>query len=307
MKPTGTDIWFGPGGLKGVFGAGVALGLHEAARRGEIDPGGHALRLFGSSVGCLNAVYLATGNAEHGLPIYQHEIAGMINPGNLLPSLAARLANRLAAGVGRSQRTMPPSVLNVDHVFDVMRRLTPAIVEQIRAARLPVFAETLDLGSNAFRHVDLRRSPAPLHSIRHALNCFPFSLSGDDRMFDSSIKGYGFPELLKQVSGRRLVVVLNNPPQLRIRDRWGEIAAALLAARRNVAQLYLRRPLTRRAAIHAAMAGASRVLLVCPRRPLWLKDRSDFERVHADGRSLARGIVQFIQKPAENEALFHGA
>jgi hypothetical protein len=307
MKPTGTDIWFGPGGLRGVFGAGVALGLQEAERHGEIDLSDPALRLFGSSVGCLNAVYLATGNAEHGLPIYRHEIAGMIKPANLLPSLAARLANRVAAQVGRRDRAAPPSVLNVDHVFDVMRRRTPGIVEQIRAARLPVFAETLDLGRNEFCHVDLRQSPAPLRSIRHALNCFPFSLSGDDRMLDSSMKGYGFSELLEQGTGRRLVVVLNNPPQLRMRDRWGEVAAALLSARRSVASLYLRRPLTRRAALRAAITRSGRALLIFPRRPLCLKNRADFERVHADGLSLARQIVQFVQEPSARKAPFRGA
>ena len=52
--------------------------------------------------------------------------------------------DRLAARVGQPGMATPPSVLNVDHVFDVMSRLTPAIVEQIRAAHLPVFAETLD-------------------------------------------------------------------------------------------------------------------------------------------------------------------
>ena len=201
MKPMGTDIWFGPGGLKGVFGAGVALGLQDADRRGDFDLGGNSLRLFGSSVGCLNAVYLATGNAACGLPIYREEIAGLVRPRNLLPSLAVRMANCLAAGVGRPRWAAPPSVLDIDHVFDVMRRRTPAVVQQIRAARLPVFAEAVDAGSSEFCHVDLRVSPAPLDSIGHALNCFPFSLSGDDRMFDSSIKGYGFLELLRQDAG----------------------------------------------------------------------------------------------------------
>ena len=49
------DIWFGPGGLSGVFGAGVAYGLQQSFSQSEIDVA--KVRLFGSSVGCLNAVF----------------------------------------------------------------------------------------------------------------------------------------------------------------------------------------------------------------------------------------------------------
>ena len=69
----------------------------------------------------------------------------------------------------------------------------------------------------------------------------------------------------------------------------------MLSGRPTVARLYLRRDATRRAAITAARDRAGRVLLVCPRRPLRLNRRSDFERVHAEGRTLATQIVQFIE------------
>ena len=294
----GIDIWFGPGGLKGVFGAGVALGLHDASRRGEMHLRGSSLRLFGSSVGCLNAVYLATGNAECGLPIYREDIAGLVKPQNLLPSVAARIVNCLSAGVGRSNLATPRNVLDVDQVFEVMRHRTPEIVEQIRAALLPVFAEVVDIGTCEFRHINLCTSPAPLCAIRHALNCFPFSVCGDDRLFDSGIKGYGFLKLLPQDTGRRLVVILNEPPRFGSRDRWGEIAAAVLSARRYVTRLYVRRRATRRAAIRAALRRAGDVMLISPHRPLRLNRQSDFERVHAEGRTLAQRIVQFIREPA---------
>ena len=82
-----TDIWFGPGAEKGVFGAGVALGLQESMARGQIDSS--QFRLYGSSIGCLNAVFLATGNASCGLRIFQEETQKLVTASNLVPATGA--------------------------------------------------------------------------------------------------------------------------------------------------------------------------------------------------------------------------
>ncbi len=87
MDARTTDIWFGPGAKKGVFGAGVALGLQQSMARREIDPS--QFRLYGSSIGCLNAVFLATGNTDCGLSIFQEETQKLVTASNLVPATGA--------------------------------------------------------------------------------------------------------------------------------------------------------------------------------------------------------------------------
>jgi hypothetical protein len=288
MDQPEVDIWFGPGGLRGVFGAGVACGLQAAIERGECDPS--RLRLFGSSVGCLNAVFLATGNAGCGLDIYREDVAPLIRPSNLLPSAAARLGNWMSRPLGR--RIFPvPSVLNVDHVFQVMQRRAPDITEQLGQSPMPVFAESLDRDTGEFRHVHLQGVQDPLSVIRGALNCFPFTWLDNSPSLDSGIRGYGFDRLLDAAGPRKAVVVLNEPATPRFRNHLYGVLAATLAANPRVSQLYLRRQTRCCRAIHVARHSDQALLLV-PSRPIVAKPNG-FLEMHEEGRIAAREIIRF--------------
>ena len=115
----------------------------------------------------------------------------------MLPSVAARMANRVARATGHSRPLCRvPNVLDVDHVFAVMGRRTPNIAAELRASPTPVFAECVDGRSGDFQHEHLQRSPEPLAAIRRSLNCFPFACLANSDAFDSGVRGYGFAQLL---------------------------------------------------------------------------------------------------------------
>lgn len=289
MNQLGMDIWFGPGGIKGVFGAGVAGRLQDALRDGAMDPS--RVRLYGSSVGCLTAAYLATGNAADGLSIFQRDTRDLIILSNLLPSLGTRLVNRLGHV---ARRTTPvfrvPGVLNVGHVLRVIEHRTPQFLRQLRCAPMPVFAETYHLVSSQFRHTDLRAAADPLGEIRKSLNCFPFAGSPEVDFVDSDIKGYGFAELLHD-GLRSVVIVLNEPLTPRLADTISGIGCATLSADRAVASLYLNRRRNRFRAIAQARQRPRDVMLIAPQRRFKLRQFQDFESAYAAGQEAAERII----------------
>ncbi len=196
METKPIDIWFGPGAQKGVFGAGVALGLQEALDSGEIDSS--QIRLYGSSVGCLTVAFLATGNAGIGLQIFQEETRQLAKLPNLLPALAARSVNGMLRVSRLSQSGLRvPNVLNLDHVFGVMEKRTPEIADQLQRSPVTAFAETADR-SGAFRFSKLQSADDPLDEIRSALNFVPFTHLPDTEGMDSAINGFGFADLLSR-------------------------------------------------------------------------------------------------------------
>lgn len=289
------DIWFGPGGLKGVFGAGVAAELQFAIQRGDIDPS--KLRLFGSSVGCLTATYLATGNAENGIRVFLEDVQGLITPANLLPSLGARFANRVMRTAGGTQHAFRvPSVLNVDHALDVMMRRTPNVLSELRDAAMPAFAEYVHVRTGDFRHIDLQSSPQPLQVIRDSLSCFPFAWSRETDVLDAGIAGYGFLNLIRR-GLRKLAVVLNSDPSPRMRDPLYGFASAVLAASGPISRLYLSRERNQRLAVQAAEQCTSRVVVIAPAGPTCLQNDSDFQRCYDEGRNAARRVIAFVHVP----------
>jgi hypothetical protein len=282
------DIWFGPGALRGVFGAGVAWALQRAIDDGRLDP--RRLRLYGSSVGCLNALYLATGNADCGLDVYREDVAQLIHPRRLLPSMTVRAGNRLRAALGRGPRRVPP-VLDVEHVFAVMRRRTPHIAEQLRESPTAVFAELLDRRSGQYRHQHLQSAADPLQIVRHALHCFPFAYLDDRDSLDSGIGGYGFPQLL-ETSATPLAIVLNEPPGAWFSGHVSGILSAAIAASPSVSRLYLRRQAACVRAVALARKKPADVLLLHPARPVQRNPRG-FLDAHAEGRQAAERILAF--------------
>ena len=291
MSARTIDIWFGPGAAKGVFGAGVAHALQESIHRRELDAS--QIRLYGSSVGCLTAVFLATGNAACGLEIFQQETDKVVSTSNLVPALGARLVNRLASAAGgRASLVAVPSVLNLEHVFAVMARRTPNIVDQLRCSPTPIFAESVDRQGN-FLHTELRSSKKPLQEIRHSLNYVPFAGASDSDLMDSVINGYGFIELVRS-SQRPLVVVLNVRPTTRSRFTIGDLACAVLSADASIAQLYLRRRGNRRSACESAFQARPRVLIVSPPQIVNLARPSDFDAAHRLGQQAADRILNFV-------------
>ncbi len=285
MDDKTTDIWFGPGAEKGVFGAGVAHGLHLSIAKKQLDAS--RIRLYGSSIGCLTAAFLSTGNTACGLKIFREETDKIITASNLVPAMGARIVNRIVRA-----RLHVPSVLNLQHVFHVMARMTPQIADQLRRSPMPVFAETVDRHGK-FRHAELGCADEPLREIRSALNYFPFSGRPESDLMDSVIKGYGFIELVR--SGQRpLVVVLNAKPTTRSAAKLSDLACAALCADVRIARLYLRRRGNQVSACrHASGAGCS-VLLISPPRVVKLKKPSDYETSHTLGIQAARRIVTFI-------------
>ena len=273
MHDESADIWFGPGAQKGVFGAGVAHGLHESIASGDLEAS--KLRLYGSSIGCLTAVFLATGNATCGLAIFREEANKLVSTVNLLPAVGARFVNRVAAAAGRTQAVVAvPSVLNLDHVFEVMAQRTPQIVDQLRCSPTPVFAETVDR-RGGFRFVELRTAEDPLGEIRYSLNYFPFTGEAGSAMMDSVVKGYGFIELVH--GGRRpLVIVLNRKPTTRSSVAVRDLACAAICGDARVARLFLRRQSNQRSACNSALQAGRRALVVSPPRALRLTDASDY-------------------------------
>lgn len=302
MEDKAIDVWFGPGAEKGVFGAGVALGLQQSIESGEVDPS--QIRVYGSSIGCLTAAFLATGNAGCGLQIFQEETSQLAVVSNLVPSLAARTGNRLARAtrLTKSKSLLPvPNVLNLKHVFAVMDRKTPDIVQQLRSSPMHVFTETVNR-SGEFRFTELRTAADPRQELRHALHLFPFAHSPDSQWMDAGIGGYGFIDLLRSRE-RPLVVVLNAKPTTRPGYTLTDLFCAALSADINIAQLYLRRRGNRHAACQQALQTERNLLLVYPQQIVKLKDHSGFETSHGLGQQAARQIVVFLQGTESNVTL----
>jgi hypothetical protein len=293
MNQKRTDIWFGPGALNGVFGAGVAYGLQESFARQEIDVS--KVRLFGSSVGCLTAVYLATGNAACGLDVFKEDTRELIAKRNLVPAIGARIFNRF---VMASRRHKPiahvPNVLNVAHVFSVVARRTPNIRDQLRRAPMPVFAESV-YRTGKIRHAELRVASKPLEEIGSALNAYPFTNLSAPHLLDSAIQGYGFVDLLT-TSGRALVVVLNRRPAHRVAEPLADVACAALCGDLAIARLYLRRRRNRYSAIRMAEQRSRDVLLVTPQTTTSLRRPVDVEQAYGAGKEATRRIVTFINQ-----------
>jgi hypothetical protein len=288
------DVWFGPGAEKGVFGAGVAHGLQDSIESGELDAS--QIRSYGSSIGCLTATFLATGNAGCGLQVFQEETRKLAVLSNLVPALTARAANRLARGtrLTKTKSFFPvPNVLNLDHIFEVMDRKTPNIATQLRDSSMQVFAETVDRNGK-FRFTELRSAADPMQEIRHALHLFPFSHSPDSQWMDSGISGYGFIELLR-LGERPLVVVLNAKPTTRPGYTLADLVCAALTADINIAQLYLRRRSNRHTACQHALQTNHNLLLIYPQQIIKLKDASGYKASHTMGKQAARQIVAFLQ------------
>lgn len=291
MRQQLIDIWFGPGAVHGVFGAGVALGLQEAIDGGGMDVS--AVQLFGSSVGCLNALFLATGNAACGLDIFTEDTRELIMKRHLIPSVGARVLNRLAGSVRRGGALVPvPGVLNVAHVFKVLACRTPDIQDQIRHSPMPVFAETVH-PSGQIKHVDLRMAPDPLAEVRSSLNAYPFTNLGTIESLDSAIVGYGFAELLR-TSQRPLVIVLNTPPGQNATETLSDIACAALCGHRAIARMYLHRQRDRSAALKMARQRSGDTLLVTPPVRIGRRRTMDLQRVHHAGHKAAEEILQFV-------------
>ena len=294
------DIWFGPGALKGVFGAGVALGLERLFARGDLDA--TRARLYGASVGCLTATYLATSNASCGLAIFQEETAALIRRSNVVMATGARVVRRLAAAVHGTQPSLrAPSVLNTEHVFDVMMRRTPDIREELRRATIPVFAEAVRR-TGEFEHTDLRAADDPFSAIRNSLNCFPFSDGSTTDLLDSVVFGYGFVELLPP-EARSLIVVLNDPPSSRLSDTFVSATCAAICVDVEIARLYLRRSRNRQLALANAREYPDTVMLVYPAKPLRLQSPTDFERAYLSGERVASSILSFLHQSDAADAL----
>jgi hypothetical protein len=187
-----------------------------------------------------------------------------------------------------------PSVLNLEHVFNVMADRTPQIVDQLRSSPTPVFAETVDR-RGTFRFVELRTAEDPLGEIRHSLNYFPFTGETDLAMMDSVVKGYGFIELIDRAR-RPLVIVLNRRPTTRSRVTLRDLACAAICADTRVARLFLRRQSNQRSACESALQDGRRVLVVCPPRAVRLAGASDFELAHQRGQQAARQITDFLEQ-----------
>lgn len=294
------DIWFGPGAVKGVFGAGVALGLERLFARGNLEA--TRVRLYGASVGCLTATYLATSNASCGLAIFKKDTAGLICGSNVFLATCARVVGRLAAALRGTQPSLrAPSVLNTEHVFNVMMRRTPDILEELRKASIPVFAETVRR-TGKFEHTDLRSADDPLSAIRNSLNCFPFSDGSTTDVLDSVVSGYGFVELLPP-KARSLIVVLNDPPPSRLLDTFVSATCAAICVDADIARLYLRRSRNRQLALANAREYPDDVLLVHPARPLKLHDPADLERAYLAGERATSSILNFLHQPDVADAL----
>ncbi|MCO6453707.1 MAG: patatin-like phospholipase family protein [Pirellulaceae bacterium] len=290
MSAAPCNIWFGPGGLRGVFGAGVAQGLQDCLQQGQLAT--DQFTLYGSSIGCLNAAFLATGHTHRGLEIFQHETARLIRRENLWPTLAARIRNRLA-GRETNQARAVPAIVDIDHVLAVMRRLTPEISNQLKQSALAVHAEVLERRTGAYQHLDLRQADEPLEVIRCALNCFPF-YCGPTRggLLDSAIRGPGFTRLLDDRREERLVVILNTRPQASFLRHWAaDLAAAALAASPRISAYYACKQWRLRSAVRRARRQAGQVLLVCPPPP---RPRATLGQLHADGIAAADSIREFI-------------
>lgn len=292
------DIWFGPGGTRGVFGAGVAFGLQQCIEKREI--GASSLRLYGSSVGCLTAAYLATGNTACGLSIFREDAASVVAATNLLPLFATTAVNRLGRLLGCSSPLIPiPQVLKVETVVAHMLRRTPGILAQLRRASVPVFAEYVDRRSGEFCHVDLRTADDPLYYIRGALNLVPFTTNGNIDLLDSNIKGYGFSQLLRQNSDRRIVAVLNQVPNRRLRNWICSRLWAVMSGDSRIARLYAHRD--------AAFFEAARSTEVLDRALLVTPDPSrkakSVEQSYEEGVAAARRVVDFVQSDCARSIL----
>ena len=291
METNAVDIWFGPGAQKGVFGAGVALGLQESMEAGEVEPS--QIRAYGSSVGCLTTAFLATGNAGMGLQIFQQETSQLAMLSNLAPAVAARGVNGLLRVSKLSKSGIRvPNVLNLDHVFGVMEKRTPDIADQLRRSRMQAFAETVDR-HGTFRYAELQSANDPLDEIRSALNFVPFTHLPDTQWMDSAINGFGFAELLFS-RARPLVVVLNTRPTTGSRTTLVDLTCAALSVDRQVGQLYLRRRKQRYAACQEMLNGDPNVLLITPPRIVRLNSPSAYEDVHKMGQQATRQIIDFV-------------
>ncbi len=286
------DVWFGPGAQKGVFGAGVALGLQESIEAGEIDAS--QIRAYGSSVGCLTTAFLATGNAGLGLQIFQQETNQIALLSNLLPALAARSVNGLLRASRLSESALRvPNVLNLDHVFGVMQTRTPDIVDQLRSSPMQVFAETVDRSGN-FRCAELRSADDPLEEIRSALNFVPFTHMPETEWMDSAINGFGFADLLLS-RARPLVVVLNTKPTTGSRTTLVDLTCAALSVDYTIGQLYLRRRKQRHQACQHLLNGDPNVLLITPPRIVKLNSPTGYKDSHQMGCQAARQIITFLK------------
>jgi hypothetical protein len=292
------DIWFGPGGLRGAFGAGLALQLEEFRNQGRISL--RETRVFGSSVGCLNAVYLATGHAHCGMAIYEHDIHDLIHAENLLPSVRWRVANQFRRLSGRPDRcTLVPNVLNVDHVFRVMERRTPDVVEEIRRAATEVMAEVLEKSTGAVKHISLRHAEDPLATIHGSLNYFPlYCASTNGQLLDPAIRGYGFDQLLDSAGGRKLVVILNEDPRRRCaRELLADVGFAALSANAHVSLLFLLRLNRKVRALRRLESQAESALLLCPDGSERTAGSRPLQHLYQQGRQQAIQLVKFVENP----------
>lgn len=297
MSGAEIDIWFGPGGMRGVFGAGVAEGLQEHLDRQACPPRG--LRLFGSSIGSLNALFLATGNTGCGLSIFQEDTRLLLRYDHLWPAVAVRARNRLRRWFGTACEPLPvPPVVDIDHVLRVMQRRTPDILAQLQASPFPVHCEVFDGRERRYRHLDLRQTAEPLEALRCSMTCHPFycNLKTPDWL-DSGIHGPGFVELLRSQPPRRLVVVMNwHPTRRQLRYLAADVAAAAIAATPRMAEYYLAKQARWRRALTRLQQHPDRVLLIFPRDAAAVGTAQSLAAMHAEGRSAAERIWRFWNK-----------
>jgi hypothetical protein len=285
------DVWFGPGGIQGAFGAGVARGLHRSMETGEVDS--ELLRLYGSSVGCLTASYLATGNTDCGLKIFKDDAKSVFSVRNLLPMIAASAINRMGNVVGRRNSLLPvPQVLKVDQAIDIMLRHTPHVVEQLRTATVPVYAEFVDRQSGKYCHLDLRTAADPMRWIRASINHVPFASNSDDRYVDSIVKGYGFWQLPDRGQNQYLVVVLNYAPGRDFATKISSRICAGLCRNSQVAKLYAQRSAQCGQALESISTKSGKLLIVSRPQSCRTIDKS-----FAEGISAASRVVEFLRIP----------
>ena len=280
-------IWFGPGGIRGAFAAGVARGLDLAIQRNQFDPSG--MSVYGSSVGCLTACYLATSNTENGLDIFRDDARRLLKIGRFPRLLFSSFGGRL--GLGRNHTNANSEqhcVLDTRLATEIMLKRTPNVFQQIKECRFSIFAECVHKESGQFQHVDLRGCDDPLTWIRRSMNMVPFTSMKENSYVDSNVKGYGFVELLDLPSPQPLVLVMNSH-RFSWKDALYSRVSALTCADQSVASYYRGRRQRCREALERS--GLSNQVLVVARPAGNRRVEADFQA----GMDAAAKVTDFVE------------
>ena len=292
MKNQGTVVAFGGGGMKAVFGAGLAYELERA----NVQP--HLAATVGSSAGALNAVSLLTGNTREGLQTFLDFVGTKsVNEDNVLPFLRGHVSSRMLGHPHKPEK----------HIMDVHGVLKVAHqrgldLDALRKQAVDCFVRVTRYRTGRSELVDMRTHPDPEQMLRATILFRPYCVdsSHGDPMDGAIADPVGTGDLVRRFPEQKIVAVVNDPhaDALSLKTRISSVLCGLLSMDWRLLRTYFNRPHGMRSVFALAEKLRGRVLAVCPPPDypvgLLTRDPAAVRTGYEQGRRSAEGVLKFI-------------